>query len=61
MSNQRRVLKNVLGSLKKMLPTAKQGYTVSLAMLVTGIVLEKTAKLSKIRVLFHEVEELLNV
>ncbi|OQY30602.1 MAG: hypothetical protein B6I38_07150 [Anaerolineaceae bacterium 4572_5.1] len=48
MSNQRRVLKNVLGGFKKMLPTAKQGHTVSLAMLITGIVLGKTAQLSKI-------------
>lgn len=48
MSNQRRVLKNVLSGLKKMLPTAKQGHTVSLAMLITGIVLGKTSQLSKI-------------
>ena len=48
MSNQRRVLKNVLRGLKKMLPTAKQGHTISLAMLITGIVLGKTAQLSKI-------------
>ena len=48
MSNQRRVLKNVLRGLKKMLPTAKQGHTISLAMLITGIVLGKIAQLSKI-------------
>lgn len=48
MSNQQRVFKNVLGGLKKMLPTAKQGHTASLAMLITGLVLGKNAQLSKI-------------
>jgi hypothetical protein len=46
MSNQRRVYTKVLKTLKQLMPTQTQGHVVTLAMMVTGIVLGKKAQLT---------------
>jgi len=47
MSNQKRVYQHVLRGLKQALPHAPQGHTVTLAMLMTGILLGKTVQFEK--------------
>lgn len=45
MSNQRRVYAQVLKTLKHLMPTQTQGHVVTLAMMITGIVIGKKAQL----------------
>ncbi len=46
MSDNRRVYNQVLKTLKKLMPTTKQTYVVTLAMMISGIVTGKKAQLS---------------
>ena len=46
MSNQRRVYTKVLKTLKQLMPTQKQGHVITLAMMITGVVIGKKAQLS---------------
>ncbi|NHZ71620.1 MAG: IS4 family transposase [Aquificales bacterium] len=46
MNDRRRVYTKVLQTLKKLMPTQKQGHVVTLAMMMTGIVIGKKAQLS---------------
>jgi hypothetical protein len=46
MSNQRRVYTKVLKTLKQMMPTQMQGHVVTLAMMVTGVVVGRKSQLS---------------
>lgn len=47
MSDKIKVYTQVLKTLKKLMPTAKQQYVVTLAMMISGIVIGKKAQLSK--------------
>jgi len=46
MSNQRRVYTKVVKTLKQLMPTQAQGHVVTLAMMITGIVIGKKAQLT---------------
>jgi hypothetical protein len=46
MTDSQRVYIKVLKTLKKLMPTHKQGHVVTLAMMVSGIVLSGKAQLS---------------
>ena len=46
MSNHRRVYNKVLKTLKQLMPTQTQGHVVTLAMMITGIVIGKKAQLA---------------
>lgn len=47
MSNEKRIYRHILRSLQQMQPTAHAGHTATLAMMISGIILGKTAQLSK--------------
>jgi len=49
MSNEKRLYRHILHGLQHMQPTAHQGHTTTLAMMISGIILGKTAQLSKMR------------
>lgn len=48
MNDRRRVYNKVLKTLKQLMPTQKQGHVVTLAMMITGIVMGKKAQLGAI-------------